>query len=172
MKNKTIWILILIIGIVLFYAVYKITGGLSFKTVSEKEIKQGIILKDIKTGWFISERSLNKIKILPFVEFKVKNSLKEEIPKGSINFLVAFKVRGDKITFDSGWKLYPSKKINMGKIGEQVKISCVHGYIGKSAEAFEKNKKVWKKLEATIFLKYKGSKFIKLQKVDIAQKIY
>ncbi len=172
MNNKTLWILILILGIIIFYGVYKITGGFSFKTISEQEIRKGIILEDMKTGWFISERALNKIKILPFVEFRVKNSLKEVISKGSINFLITFKIVGDKITFDSGWAIYPKKDIKIGNTGEKVKIWCIHGYVGKSAEAFEKNKNVWKKLEATIFIKYKGSKFIKLKKVDIAQKIY
>ncbi len=172
MKNKTLWILILIIGIIFMYGIYKITGGLSFKSPSPDLIKKGVVLDELKTGWFISERALNKIKILPFVEFKVKNTLNETITKGSLYFLIAFKVKGDKITFDSGWRSYPSKDIPKGKSGELVKISCVHGYIGKSAKAFEENKKLWKKLEATIFVRYKGSKFVKLKKVDIEQKIY
>lgn len=172
MNNKTLWILILIIGIIVFYGVYRITGGLSLKTPSEQAIKDGIELVNLKTGWFISERALNKIKILPFVELAVKNSLNEPIAKGTLNFVVTFKVKGDKINFDTGWKIYPSKKIPIGKIGEKVRISCTHGYIGSSAEVFEKNKSKWKILEATIFVKYKGSKLIELKHLEIAQKIY
>ncbi len=172
MKNKTLWILILIIGIIVFWGIYKITGGLSLKTPSEEEIKKGIELADLKTGWFISERALNKIKILPFVEIAVKNSLKEPIAKGTLNFVVTFKVKGDKIDFDTGWKIYPSKKIPIGETGEKVRISCIHGYIGSSAEAFENNKSEWKILEAIVFVKYKGSKLIELKHLEIAQKIY
>ncbi len=171
MNNKTFWIIFIIILIIIGFGVYKITDGFSIKAPSREIIKNGVKLTDIQTGWMITERALNKIKIVPFVKFKVKNGFREDIAKGSLNFVVSFKIIGDKITYDSGWRVFPDKPIKQGGKSVFLKIQTLHGYVGSSPQAFMANKKNWKKMEAKIFVKYKGSKFIELEKVKIEQKI-
>ncbi len=171
MKNKIFWIIFVIILIIAIFGVYKITDGFSIGAPSTKIIKEKIKLTEIDSGWVITERAMNKIKIVPFVKFKVKNMLNEEISKGTLNFVVSFKIIGDKITYDSGWGVFPDKPIKTGETSGFLKIQTLHGYIGSSPQAFEANKKNWKILKANIFVKYKGSKFVKLTSIKIKQKI-
>jgi hypothetical protein len=171
MKNKSFWIIFIVILIIAFFGVYKLTDGFSLSPPSNEIIQKGIQLTNIESGWIITERSMNKIKIVPFVKFRVKNMLKEKISKGTLNFVVSFKIIGDKITYDSGWGVFPNKPIKIGETSPFLKIQTLHGYIGSSPQAFEANKKNWKILRANIFVKYKGSKFVKLTNIKIRQKI-
>jgi len=107
MKNKSFWIIFIVILIIAFFGVYKLTDGFSLSPPSNEIIQKGIQLTNIESGWIITERSMNKIKIVPFVKFRVKNMLKEKISKGTLNFVVSFKIIGDKITYDSGWGVFP-----------------------------------------------------------------
>jgi len=173
MEKRNVLILFLIFAVIVFFVIFKVTNGLSFFPPSDEEITKGISLEKLETGWVLKERRFEKIKIIPYVRFKIKNSFDKKINKGTLAFIVTFRVKGEQMTFDSGSKAYlPAEIIEPGEVSNYISIAtATNGYKGPSIKAFEENKDKWKKMEATIFVRYKGSDPVKKMDVDIAQKI-
>ncbi len=170
MKNPKFWIkyILIVTFLVLVVMVYKSFNS----TWSKDDVKNSIEIVAIEAGWIEGESELRETatRILPFFSFKVKNIGKD--PLHYVNFECVFEFQADGKPQTSGFHSAFNLPIPPGSTSHVVLIKGVNGYTATSKEAFYKNKDKWKKLNAKLFARTKGSTYVRVGDLyQVEQKI-
>jgi len=160
MKNPKFWIkyILIVVFLILAVMVYK-----SFtSTWSKDDVKNSIEIASMETGWMEGKSELREtaVRILPFVSFKVKN--KGEAPLHYVNFECVFEFQADGKPQTSGFHSAFDLPLLPGDTSDVVLVNGVNGYTATSKEAFYQNMDKWKKVNAKLFARTKGSTYVRV----------
>jgi len=155
MKNPKFWIkyILIVVFVVLAVILYNNYQG----SWSRADVKNSIEILSAETGWVEGKSELRETatRILPFVSFKVKNI--GDQPLHFVNFEGVFEFQSDGTIQTSGFHAAFETPLSPGETSDMFFIRGVNGYTASSREAFYQNKDKWRKLNAKIFARTKGS---------------
>ncbi len=168
-KDLTFWITLVSVLIIIFILQFFLKNT-SFNPPTEEEVKNSIKVLVVNTDWTYKYRTKNEVRIVPEITFKIKN-----IGKKPLQYLIAnviFDLEGLNQELGNGWKPIISKKpLLPGETSEPITIKSGFGYRASSVKAFYKNYYNWKRAWANIFIKWKGSRYVKFGTFEIRKHI-
>jgi hypothetical protein len=158
-KNPKSWVILvsIIVGAVLVYSFYQsvIMGGMS-----REEVKNSLEVVWHDTQWVDKKVTPQEIKIVPCISIKVKNVGQRPLQYVDINAVFEFEESG--AVFDDGMARLFKEPLNPGETSEKIVIKSSYGYSASSRGAFMENKDKWKKMQAKLFARAKGSGLVRI----------
>ena len=160
MKSPKFWIkfILIIISLILVVMIYN-----SFRdTWSNDDVKNSIEILSTETGWIEGKSELRETtaRILPFLSFKVKNIGESQLH--FVNFECVFEFQADGKTQTSGFYAAFEDPLPPGSVSDEILIKGVNGYTASSKDAFYKNRDKWRKVNAKLFARTKGSTYVRI----------
>jgi len=140
------------------------------KAPAEKQIKNSIKVKLVKTQWVRKYQKSGKVRIVPTITVKIKNTGNEPLKYLALN--VVFELEDFNQELGSGYKLALQRKsLKPGSISKEIKIECNHGYTASSVKAFFENYSNWRTAWAKLFIKWKSSNYVAFGEYKIKRQI-
>ena len=157
-----------ILGLVLAIFFYK---SAVLDVMGKEEVKESVHLIVQDSRWYEKEVTPQEIKIVPAVTLKIKNTGKRALQYMDINIVYVFEETGN--SFGDGMARILVKPLEPGETTEEILVKSTFGYSATSKEAFMKNKKEWKKAQAKIFVRAKGSALVRIGDIiPVKQEIF
>jgi hypothetical protein len=158
-KNPRTWVLLVIViaAILLLVYFYKLV---IVEGMSRDEIKNSIEIAWTDTRWVDQKITPQEVKIVPSISLRIKNVGKRALQYIDINAVFEFVESGT--VFDEGLARVLKEPLQPGETSEKVFVQSSLGYTASSREAFMKNKDKWKKMQAKIYARGKGSGLVRI----------
>jgi len=157
----------MIILITLFIGILMIAYFIKFMVIdgiSSKDIRESIRVAWVESRWVDKEVTPQEIKIVPAVNLKIENVGKREFQYIDVEVVFEFTDTGE--VFDDGLaRIYNDKPLKPGEISSPIFIKASFGYSATSRSAFITNKDKWKKMQAKVFVRSKGSTLTRIGNV-------
>jgi hypothetical protein len=158
-KNPKSWVLLVSILVAIILLAY------FFKTVilegmTAEEVKNSIEIVWYDTMWVDKKVTPQEVKIVPSISLKIKNVGKRTLQYVDIEAIFEFQESG--AVFDDGIARFLEEPLEPGEISERIFIKSSYGYSASSRAAFLKNKEKWKKMQAKVFARAKGSGLVRI----------
>ncbi len=160
MRTPKFWVKYVLIVFSAFFLV--ILYNSYRNTWSKEDVKESIEIFSYETGWVESKSALKEAptRILPYISFKVKNV--GDKPLHFVNIECVFEFKSDGKTQTTGFAAAFKEPLPAGDISGNIVIKGVNGYKASSKEAFYKNIENWKKVNAKLFARTKGSPHVRV----------
>lgn len=162
LKNPKSWIILVsvVVGTILaaFFYISVILGGMS-----GEEVKNSIEIVWHDSKWVDKEVTPQEVKIIPTISLKIKNIGQRPLQYMDIEAVFEFEETG--AVFSDGMVRILKEPLQPGEISEEILIKSLYGYAGSSRSAFMGNKKEWKKVQAKIYARSKGSGLVRIGKL-------
>ncbi len=168
-KDLTFWITLGVVIIIVL--ILSFIGKSTFiKPPTEDEVKNSFEIIYVSSIWDVAHYEKGKVKIVPSITFKIKNIGKKPIQHVIVNGI--FELEGFQVDLGDSWKpLFTKKPLMPGQISQSITLKSNYGYTASSRKAFYDNYDKWKRCWVTIYVKWNGSKYVKLKKFEIEKKI-
>ncbi|MCP5048447.1 MAG: hypothetical protein GY940_14855 [bacterium] len=161
-KQPKGWLIIftVVLGVVL--TVLFINSAI-IQTMSAGEIEESVDVVWHKAQWVDKKATPQEIKIVPSVRLKVRNSGKRPLQYLDIQAVFIFEETGSPVG-DRMVRLF-KEPLPPGETSPEILISSRFGYSAKSKAKFMENKKDWKKVQAKLFARAKGSPLVRIGEI-------
>lgn len=153
-KNPKAWVYIVVGLVVIFLAGY-FYKSVIVEGMSESDIKKSIQVVWAETKWIEQKGDNMQFKIVPAILFKVKNV--GDRPLEFMDFEAVFEFSENGMVSEDGMLRAFKEPLNPGQTSELLTIVPFHGYQARSKETFSKDNPLWKKMQAKLFARSKGS---------------
>jgi len=168
-KDVTFWVTLVSVLIIIFILQFFLKHT-SFNPPTVQEVESSIKVIVINTDWTYKYRTKNEVRIVPEITFKIKNVGKKPLQHLIAN--VIFELEGLNQELGNGWKPIITKKpLAPGETSEPITIKSGFGYRASSVKAFYRNYYDWKRAWANVFIKWKGSRYVKFGSFEIKKHI-
>jgi len=158
-KNPKSWITLIsvVVGIILavLFFISTVLGGMS-----GEEVKNSVKIVSYDTKWVDKKITPQEVKIVPSISLKIKNIGQRPLQYMDIEAVFEFEESG--AVFSDGLARILKEPLPPGEVSEEIFIKSLYGYSASSRAAFMKNKKKWKKVQAKIFARAKGSPLVRI----------
>ncbi len=170
MKQPKFWVKYIL---AIFFIIFAVMIYKAMKSSwSENDVKNSMEIVYYKTGWVEGKSELREkmTRILPYISFKVKNIGKAPLQYVNFESVFLFQINGETQT--SGFYAAFNDPLDQGEISSDIILRGVNGYTASSKDAFYKNKDKWRKVNAKIFARTKGSPPVRIGDIyPVEQKI-
>jgi hypothetical protein len=132
-------------------------------TMSGEEVRESIKVTQIEALWMDKEVTPQEVKIVPAVRMKIQN-----VGKSSLQYMdiqAVFVLEEDGIAFSDGMVRIFREPLEPQAISDEIVIKALFGYTATSKAAFLDNKKEWKKVQAKVFVRAKGSELVRISEI-------
>jgi hypothetical protein len=158
-RNPRSWILLvsILVAVILLAYFFK---SVILEGMTGEEVKKSIEIVWYDTRWVDKKVTPQEVKIVPSISLKIKNVGKRTLQYVDIEAVFEFEESG--AVFDDGMARFLQEPLEPGEISERIFIKSSYGYSASSRAAFLKNKEKWKKMQAKIFARAKGSGLVRI----------
>jgi hypothetical protein len=153
-------VFIVIVGIILLVLFYK---SAILDVMSGEEVRESVQVVWHDTQWADKEVTPQEVKIVPSIRLKIKNIGKR--PLQYMDIQAVFLLEETGATFSDGLVRIFKEPLQPGETSEEITIKALYGYSATSRAAFMENKEEWKKMQAKIFARAKGSSLVPIGEV-------
>ncbi|MCP4221283.1 MAG: hypothetical protein GY765_42045 [bacterium] len=154
LKTPRSWLIMfgILTGIIMLIVFYK---SVVLDSMSPDEVSQSIeiILQD--TNWVQKDVNAYGVKIVPTISFKVKNNGSRSLQYVGFEGVFVMADTG-KVHTDGAAQVF-KEPLEPGQTSDVIYIKAFFGYSASSMEAFMNNKKEWKKMQAKLYARTRGS---------------
>ncbi len=134
-----------------------------FGTMSAEEVRESIDITWHETHWVDKQITPQETKIVPSIRLKIRNSGKRPLQYLDIQAVFVFEETGD--TLGDGMIRLFKEPLQPGETSPEISIKSLFGYSASSKAKFIQNKKEWKKVQAKLFARAKGSSLVRIGEI-------
>jgi hypothetical protein len=158
-KNPKSWVIILtaLAAVVLVIYFYK---SVILEGMSSEEVKNSIEIVWHDSKWVDKKVTPQEVKIVPSLTLQIKNV--GERPLQYVDLEVVFEIEETGAVFDDGMARILKEPLQPGEISKKIFVKSSFGYSASSRSAFIQNKEGWKKMQARVLARAKGSGLVKV----------